>query len=134
MIKKIIYTGALLGALAVILGAFGAHLLEDRFAGEQFNWWNTAQYYHSIHSLAILLLAALQPHVQIKWLNRGYWCFLLGISIFCGSLYLMGLIPNISWLGTITPIGGILLILGWITILLGIKKQSSNVEIEALDR
>lgn len=101
--------GALLGGLAVIAGAFGAHALRERLDAEQLEWWATAAQYQLVHALALLAVAALLP-------SRGggaSWCFLLGTCVFSGTLYAMALgAPR--WFGAITPIGGTLLIVGWL--------------------
>src|SRR5262245_32267716 len=106
---------AMTGCLAVALGAFGAHGLEKMFAGlapeqaaKHFDWWKTAVAYHLPHAIAMLGLALAAP------LRIWSWSFFLGgIVIFSGTLYAMALgAPR--WFGAITPIGGILLIAGWL--------------------
>jgi len=103
--------GGVSGALAVALGAFGAHglknVVEDPHLLEV---WDTAAKYHLAHSLA-LLAVALHPGTP-KWPG---WLFLAGIGVFSGSLYLMTL-TGTRWLGAITPIGGVCLILGWLAL------------------
>jgi len=100
--------GALLGGLAVVAGAFGAHALKARLDPEQLEWWGTAAQYQLVHALAMLAVGALLP-------SRGGaagWCFLLGTLVFSGTLYGMALgAPR--WWGAITPVGGTLLIAGW---------------------
>ena len=100
---------AALGALAVALGAFGAHGLKDiltRYGTTAI--WEKAVFYHFIHTVMLYVLAGRSP------LSKGPWfSFLAGIIIFSGSLYVLAL-TNQRWLGAITPLGGISLIVGWV--------------------
>ena len=103
--------GAALGALGVLLGAFGAHGLESRVADPaQLAWWETAARYHLVHAVALLGVAAHPAKPR-----AAGWLFVAGIAIFSGSLYTMGL-TGIRWLGAITPIGGLCFIAGWIAL------------------
>jgi uncharacterized membrane protein YgdD (TMEM256/DUF423 family) len=95
--------------LAVVLGAFGAHALKPILESHRMtDAWNKAVLYHFVHAVALLALSSLRTQ------NRGAWCLLLaGIFLFSGSLYLMAL-TNLRWLGTITPVGGLCFLGGWI--------------------
>lgn len=97
---------AVLGFSAVALGAFGAHglkpLLQERGTMEI---WQTAVFYHLAHALGALWAA------ERSRLVLGLWC--AGIGIFSGSLYLLAL-TGMRWLGAVTPVGGLLLLLGWL--------------------
>jgi len=124
--KHIIQTAAVFGALAVGLGAFGAHglapVLEKtgRFAN-----FETAVSYHFYHSLALLMLGILSVlFPKIKAFSQGAWLFVAGIIIFSGSLYVLSL-TGITLLGAITPFGGIAFILGWAWLFLGASKINS---------
>lgn len=98
----LVVLAALSGALAVAAGAFGAH----GASGEAAEWLKTGGHYQLIHAVAALVA------VQMRVMGAG-WCFVLGGAIFAGTLYLMALgLPR--WLGAITPIGGVLLIAGWL--------------------
>ncbi len=100
---------ALLGALAVALGAFGAHGLKDLLARNQTTViWEKAVFYHFIHAVMLFVLAG-----QTQFRCGPWFSFLAGIVIFSGSLYLLAL-TNVRWLGAITPIGGVSFIVGWI--------------------
>jgi uncharacterized membrane protein YgdD (TMEM256/DUF423 family) len=100
---------AALGALAVTLGAFGAHGLKDLLAQNgTAAIWDKAVFYHFIHTVMLFVLAQRQPLKTGPW-----WCFFSGIVIFSGSLYLLA-VTNMHLLGAITPVGGIGLIAGWI--------------------
>jgi uncharacterized membrane protein YgdD (TMEM256/DUF423 family) len=100
-------------ALAVILGAFGAHGLKAHASPEQISWWSTATDYFFYHALGLLVLsviAKVTPQLPIK---LSFILIQTGIVFFCGSLYIMALgLPRI--LGAITPIGGALMIAGWL--------------------
>jgi uncharacterized membrane protein YgdD (TMEM256/DUF423 family) len=101
--------GALLGASAVMLGAFGAHALSGRLSPQQAGWWRTAVDYQMWHALALLGVGALAlPRARLTAILFG-----VGTLIFSGTLYAMALgAPH--WLGAITPVGGLLLIGGWL--------------------
>jgi uncharacterized membrane protein YgdD (TMEM256/DUF423 family) len=98
-------------ALAIALGAFGAHALENVLTPERLKTWETAVHYHSWNSLGVLMLAMLNQSKPGK-LDSAVWLIVAGIFIFSGSLYLLCL-TDIGWLGAITPIGGVSLIAGW---------------------
>ena len=108
----ILILASFLAALAVGLGAFGAHALEESLSPKRLETWNTAVTYHMWHALALIGLALVSRvfEVDLTWsLNL----IVAGIFIFSGSLYLLCL-TDTSWFGAITPIGGICFILGWI--------------------
>ncbi len=100
---------AVFGLLAVALGAFGAHGLKDLLARNQTTAiWEKAVFYQFIHAVMLYILASRTP------LYVGpYFCFLAGILIFSGSLYILA-VTNIKMLGAITPIGGVSFIAGWL--------------------
>lgn len=115
--KQIIQSAAIFGAIAVGIGAFGAHglkaVLEETGRIETFE---TAVKYHFYHSLGLFLigiLALVKP--EWKWLSFSSICMMIGILIFSGSLYILSL-TGITWLGAITPLGGVAFILGWLGI------------------
>lgn len=97
------------GALAVVLGAFGAHGLREILLARQ-----TAAFYHFIHTFALLWSADSRK-------AKPWWCFLLGIAVFSGSLYTLA-ISGWKWLGAIAPFGGASLILGWLWLAASFKK------------
>lgn len=106
---------AIIGFLGVALGAFGAHGLEKmQIAPDQLalriKWWDTASRYHLIHA-AVLVALAFQTPLRV-WAWR---LFIGGITVFSGTLYIMG-VTGIKWLGAITPIGGLLLLGGWVVL------------------
>jgi uncharacterized membrane protein YgdD (TMEM256/DUF423 family) len=100
------------GVFGVATGAFGAHALKGKLPPELFTVFETGSRYCLVHAVALLavgILSAIQPSIQI---DRSGWCFTLGIAIFSGTLWILA-ITGQRWLGAITPIGGGFLILGW---------------------
>ena len=98
---------AVLLALAVILGAFGAHGLRDRLDAYSMSVYEKAVFYHFIHAVMLFVLADSKPFRTLAW-----WSFIIGICVFSGSLYLLA-VTNAHWLGAITPIGGVSFLFGW---------------------
>lgn len=98
-------------AIAVALGAFGAHGLKSLVSIQQLEWWHTATLYLFIHALGLLLVGLL---IRLKYASQTTaWLLQIGVIIFAGSLYAMTLgAPR--WFGAITPIGGVLMIVGWL--------------------
>jgi uncharacterized membrane protein YgdD (TMEM256/DUF423 family) len=119
---------ACFGFLAVALGAMGAHGLKASWeaalavdeAAKRLDVWKTASLYHVVHAVVLLILAfAFSDPKQGRW---TWNCFVSGVIIFSGSLYLLCL-TGIKWLGAITPIGGLLLMAGWLLLALGASKK-----------
>lgn len=107
-----IAVGALSAAVAVGLGAFGAHGLEERVPASELEIWKTGVHYHFLHAIALVLLGLFLRPTDTRAPVAG-WSFLAGQLIFAGTLYAMVLGgPRI--LGAVTPIGGVLLIIGWL--------------------
>ncbi|MGP5502065.1 DUF423 domain-containing protein [Psychrobacter faecalis] len=98
-------------AIAVALGAFGAHGLKNSVSIQQLEWWQTATLYWFVHGLGLLLVGIL---IRLNYTTQTTaWLLQIGALIFAGSLYAMALgAPR--WLGAITPIGGMLMIVGWL--------------------
>ncbi len=111
---------AVLGFLAVALGAFGAHGLAEILARhDRVATWETAVLYHFIHAVVLLVLAQHKPVWTGPW-----WSFFLGIVIFSGTLYCLAL-TNLKWLGAITPIGGVSFLVGWLWLVVSAGKSDS---------
>jgi uncharacterized membrane protein YgdD (TMEM256/DUF423 family) len=109
---------ALMGFLAVALGAFGAHGLGKLLADNQTTEiWRTAVFYHFIHTVMLFVLGRRQPVRSGPWLS-----FFVGIVIFSGSLYLLA-VTNVRWLGAITPLGGVSFLVGWAWLFLAAAKM-----------
>jgi len=102
-----------MGALGVVLGAFGAHGLKDRLSPDLLITFEVGVRYHMYHAIALMAAAlAMDNDVRARWLGRACWAWTIGIVIFSGSLYALAL-TNTRWLGAITPIGGGAFIVGW---------------------
>ena len=125
------------GALAVALGAFGAHALENLLAPKRAEIFSTASFYHFVHTLALFAVYLLGStkgwNARLLWAGKAFG---IGLFLFCGSLYILatrGLIgaESASWLGAITPLGGLAFILGWILIGLSyVTSKSDSLESE----
>jgi uncharacterized membrane protein YgdD (TMEM256/DUF423 family) len=109
--------GAVLGFLAVVMGAFGAHGLRDRLAelGQTANFQTAAQY-QMYHALALLGLGLLAGPFRLGMAGKvAGWSLLFGVVVFSGSLYVLAL-TGAKWLGAITPFGGVALLVGWLAL------------------
>lgn len=131
--KKLTLIG-LLGAIAVALGALGAHFLKSKLptgliTQDQLIGFDTAVKYQMYHTLAMLALVLLSKNNPHKFINWAFNCFFIGILMFSGSLYFLCTrnLFGADWLkvlGPITPLGGLFFIVGWIFLaLVGLKKD-----------
>lgn len=110
--------GALLGALGVAAGAFGAHALEQRLAPDRMQLFELAARYQMLHALALLGAAWAVQRWPNGLTSASGWLLLIGVTIFCGTIYALAFgAPRI--LGAVTPIGGLALIVGWLLLMLG---------------
>jgi uncharacterized membrane protein YgdD (TMEM256/DUF423 family) len=130
MHKLFIRTAALLGAISVILGAFGAHKLKEVLPPNTLNIFETAVRYQFYHVIALLLTGILFKEFENKFMQWAGWLFIAGIVLFSGSLYILTYlqaaeIVGYTGIGAITPIGGLLFILGWVMLVLGVKTKES---------
>ena len=123
MHKIFLLSSAVLGALGVMIGAFGAHalsrLLEETGRTATFE---TAVKYQMYHTLALLATGLLMDRYSSKWFDYAGWGFIAGIIIFSGSLYILCL-TNVGKWGAVTPIGGLAFIAAWVFLFLGISKS-----------
>lgn len=103
---------SLYGFLAVALGAFGAHALKERLSPDLLAIWRTAVEYHFYHALALLAVGLLARQLPSSLLTVAGACFALGVLVFSGSLYALAL-SGVRVLGAITPLGGLLFLVGW---------------------
>ena len=116
---------AILGFLALALGAFGAHALKNSIPLEMIGVWKTAVQYQMFHVLALLSIILLeQRDDRAQWQIIG-WLFAIGSIIFSGSLYLLA-ISDIKIFGMITPIGGGILLIGWLLLFFSLIKESKK--------
>jgi len=107
--------GAIVGAIGVILGAFGAHGLRERISPEMLAVFETGARYHMIHALALLCVGMVSDRRPSRWVEASGWGFAIGIVLFSGSLYLLA-VSGIRSLGAITPLGGLAFIAGWLAL------------------
>ena len=123
MNKRIwIKIAAFAAALSVVLGAFGTHGLESSLTPRSMATFKIAVHYQFLHSLAIFVLVSLPNDLVnsrlVSWAAKS---FLVGIIMFSGSLYIL-LYSGFSWLGMITPLGGVAFIIGWALIFFSVKR------------
>jgi uncharacterized membrane protein YgdD (TMEM256/DUF423 family) len=112
MEKTFFALGAASAALAVLLGAFGAHGLKTRVTPEQLAVFETGVRYHLAHALGLLAAAWAAGRFGGDAARWGGWLLLAGTVLFSGSLYLLAL-TGVRWLGIVTPFGGVAFIVGW---------------------
>jgi uncharacterized membrane protein YgdD (TMEM256/DUF423 family) len=122
MSKTILMSASAMLALAVALGAFGAHGLKDHLSAELMQTYKTGVEYHFYHALGLLLLGALSLTMPSNLINWAALFLFIGIVLFSGSLYVLA-ISGIKWLGAITPLGGLSFITGWIMLFVAAWKK-----------
>ena len=113
MDRTFLLIGAVLGFLGVALGAFAAHALKSRLSAEMLAVFETGVRYQMYHAFAVLIVAAAIGHIgNARLLVIAGWFFFAGTLLFSGSLYVLAL-SGVGLLGAITPIGGLLFLIGW---------------------
>jgi len=125
MHKGFLIVASILGALSVALGAFGAHALKQFVSPETVVTFETGVRYQFYHTFALFAVAILFDTFPGKWLTAAGWLFILGIVMFSGSLYILTALKatdtvGLKGIGIITPIGGLLLIAGWLCLVMSI--------------
>lgn len=122
MQKLFLTIGSIAMALAVMLGAFGAHGLKSRLTEEMIGIFETGVNYHFYHAIGLLILGLIAGYLPdsslLKWSG---WLMIAGILIFSGSLYILST-SGTRWLGAITPIGGLCFISAWILLTIAVWK------------
>ncbi len=119
MMNRTASAGCISAALAVILGAFGAHALKNHLGAYELSVFETGSKYHFYHSIALIIYA-------MKGNSRSTSIFfILGILIFCGSLYLLAIF-GLKKLGMVTPIGGVFFIVAWIRFAIELYKDKNH--------
>ena len=128
--RRILAFAAVLGALGVVTGSFGAHGIENVLSRpgihgpsgldpelimRRIDQFNVGVRYHLVHAVALLALSAVE-FGSPKWRQFAAWLFVAGIVLFSGSLYVL-VLTNTPWLGAITPIGGVAWIVSWLSLL-----------------
>ena len=116
-----VLTGALFAGLAVALGAFAAHAMQEHYDDKALRAFETGVRYQMFHALALLACGALAANgIRTTLASR---LFTAGIVLFSGSLYGLVLLKA-SWLGPVTPIGGVLFLAGWVALAIASRKRS----------
>lgn len=128
MTKRLLVTGSILAGLSVIFGAFGAHWLKQNISVNNLLIFETAVRYQMYHAFAILFMASLPDKFHIKPFRFAYFAFLIGIILFSGSIYLLATREitgfQLSWIGPVTPLGGLFFVSGWVLIILSAFKAT----------
>ncbi len=122
MSARFFLIGSLCALLAVAAGAFGGHLLKPRLAPDLFGIFEVATRYHMYHALGLLAVAWACGQWPGTLTTVAGWCFVGGIVLFSGSLYLLS-ISGVRWLGVVTPIGGLCFMAGWLCLALAAWRQ-----------
>jgi uncharacterized membrane protein YgdD (TMEM256/DUF423 family) len=127
--RRVLGTGAALALLAVLSGAFAAHGLKTMLDAQQLALFETASRYQMYHALALLVVGVMLtiPQFSQSLLKLAALAFILGIFLFCGSLYLLAL-SGIPWLGAITPLGGTAFLAGWLAMMIAALKPAANLD------
>ena len=126
--KFFLFFAALFGLLAVIIGAFGAHILEKNLSAQLLQRLHTAveyQFYHTAALLGVGILSSLHRNYSSSLLRFSGFSFILGILLFCGSLYAYALTGD-KKIGMVTPFGGLSFMLGWLFLLAYSLKKKPN--------
>jgi len=131
MHKRFVTTGAILGAIAVALGAFGAHGLKKIVDAETVQTFQTGVQYQMYHSLALLVTGLLYEKCSQKLIRVAGTLFIIGVILFSGSLYVLtvgraGEMNSFDKFGIITPFGGVSFIAGWVFLFLAAMRTSKN--------
>ena len=122
MDRTFLFFGAVAGFVAVAFGAFGAHALRSKLSPDMLAVFETGVRYQMFHALALLVTAIAVARFD-GWVARAAgWCFLAGIVLFSGSLYVLA-ITRIPALGAITPFGGLAFIAGWLVLVWALLRE-----------
>ena len=122
-----VIAGSLLGALAVLVGAFGAHALSGILTAERLNTFEIAVRYQMYHSIALILTGVIRHMLDVPAIRWAGIAFFSGILIFSGSLYFL-VLADMRWLGAVTPIGGIAFIMGWLCLAVAYWKAGPGAD------
>lgn len=122
MEKTFLIVATFFGGLAVALGAFGAHGLQDLVTEARLQTFETAVRYQMYHALALFAVVGLMRWTPSPLLGWAGWLLIAGVLIFSGSLYLL-VFTNASWLGAVAPIGGTAMIAGWLMMLIAVLRS-----------
>lgn len=135
MHKGYLKAAFIIAGLSVIFGAFGAHgLKEQNVTQRAVEIFETAVRYQFYHAIALALAAILCKEFPNRWVKTSGIFFLLGILLFSGSLYILtyataSVSPNFKWVGPITPLGGVMFIVGWLFLVVGIRNRREDTNL-----
>ena len=115
MDRRFFGLGAVSAFLAVAAGAFGAHALRDAVPPDRLEVWETAARYQMYHALGLLVVAYLAAQKDARATRLAGWLFVGGTVLFSGSLYVLA-VSGITWLGAVTPLGGVAFLVGWLVL------------------
>ncbi len=120
--------GTIMGLTGVVLGAFGTHLFKPILSQELFSGYQTATHYQLFHALAVLCVGIMYRHYKNRKMQLSGYFFISGVVLFSGSIYLRVLLDLLELdkpmiIALVTPIGGVLLMLGWLFMFLAIPKS-----------
>ncbi|HKN87709.1 MAG TPA: DUF423 domain-containing protein [Nitrospiraceae bacterium] len=115
MSRKFVLLGAVFAALSVAAGAFGAHSLKRIIPADMLVMFETAARYQMYHALALLIVGGMLRPIPERGLQVAGWCFVIGIVLFSGSLYVIAVTAT-RWMGAITPLGGAAFLAGWLAL------------------
>lgn len=117
MYNRLLGLAAISGLFAVVLGAFGSHALKAQISFDEMGMFEIANKYHFYHTIVLIGIAILFGRDQSPFLKIASYAFINGLVMFSGSLYIMALrkfiAADVSFIGPITPLGGLFLIIGW---------------------
>lgn len=117
--------GSIAGFVGVGLGAFGAHALKARLSPELLTIFETGVRYQMYHALALLAVGFAAPRIGDRSARRSGLAFSFGILIFSGTLYVLAL-SELRWLGAVTPVGGVLLLFGWLNLVTAFGRRETE--------
>jgi uncharacterized membrane protein YgdD (TMEM256/DUF423 family) len=128
-LQWVLIFGAIFAMCAVLIGAFGAHGLKQVLDSYAMGLIDTAAKYQMYHAIVLLVIGVMSaiPQFSTLWLQRAASAFTLGIILFSGSLYLLAF-THVKWLGAITPHGGTAFILGWLMLVMSIRKGDVSTD------
>jgi len=131
MNKNFLSVAALLGAVSVVLGAFAAHKLREMAGPDTVAIFETGVRYQFYHVFALFLVALLSEKFSNKWMVWAGNCFITGIILFSGSLYVLTALriaesTHLKLAGVVTPVGGLFFIAGWVFLWVGVRKRSGE--------
>ncbi len=128
--RRLAAGGAALALLGVALGAFGAHGLEGRLSPADLGTFETGVRYQMYHALGLLGVAWLADRTLSSLVVRGGGLLVAGTVVFSGTLYLL-VLTGVSWLGAVTPVGGVMQLAGWLLVLLGSLRKPRRQRVSA---